>query len=302
MSSDTHSSSFAAQPTLGFIGQGFVGKNYADHFEDRGFTVTRYALEEPYRGNREKIRDCDIVFIAVPTPTTPQGFDVSVVREALSLVGSGKTAVIKSTILVGMTEKLSQEFPDIYLFHSPEFLREVSARADVDHPDRIIVGVPQEHFTDERWLSCARQILDISPAAPYTSVCRVREAELTKYAGNVFLYTKVVFMNMLHDVVEATGSDWESVRANVTADPRIGASHSMLAHDGGRGAGGHCFIKDFAAFKNLYEERVPQDTLGIAVWRALETKNNQLLVMSNKNLDLLAGVYGDDLDKYRSLG
>ena len=56
---------------IGFIGQGFIGKNYADDFERRGFEVIRYALEEPYRANKEKIRECDIVFIAVPTPTTP---------------------------------------------------------------------------------------------------------------------------------------------------------------------------------------------------------------------------------------
>ena len=63
---------------IGFIGQGYVGKNYADDFERRGYKVVRYALEEPYRKNKEQIRDCDLVFIAVPTPTTPKGFDESI--------------------------------------------------------------------------------------------------------------------------------------------------------------------------------------------------------------------------------
>ena len=80
--------------TIGFIGQGFIGKNYADDFERRGFSVTRYSLEEPYRGNKEKIKECDIVFIAVPTPTTPEGFDDSILRGVLPLVKEGKTAVI----------------------------------------------------------------------------------------------------------------------------------------------------------------------------------------------------------------
>ncbi len=57
---------------IGFIGQGWIGKNYADDFEKRGFEVVRYAQEEPYIKNKEAIADCDIVFIAVPTPSTPE--------------------------------------------------------------------------------------------------------------------------------------------------------------------------------------------------------------------------------------
>ncbi len=60
--------------TIGFIGQGFIGKSYADDLERRGKKVVRYSLEEPYIKNKDRIRDCDIVFIAVPTPTTPEGF------------------------------------------------------------------------------------------------------------------------------------------------------------------------------------------------------------------------------------
>ena len=86
------------KPLIGFIGQGFVGKAYADDFENRGFKNVRYALEEPYRNNKDLIKDCDIVFIAVPTPTTEKGFDDSIIRGAVKLVGKGKIAVIKSTI------------------------------------------------------------------------------------------------------------------------------------------------------------------------------------------------------------
>lgn len=53
---------------IGFVGQGWIGKNYADDFEERGFSVIRYSLEEPYVANKERIKDCDMVFIAVPTP------------------------------------------------------------------------------------------------------------------------------------------------------------------------------------------------------------------------------------------
>jgi len=63
------------KPLIGFIGQGWVGKAYADNFEERGFTVVRYSLERPWVKNKDKIRECGIVFIAVPTPITPRGHD-----------------------------------------------------------------------------------------------------------------------------------------------------------------------------------------------------------------------------------
>src|SRR3989344_2783080 len=94
------------RPLIGFIGQGFIGKNYADDFENRGYTVIRYATRPEFAKNKERIKDCDIVFIAVPTPTTPKGFNYSIVEDVLSLVGRGKAAVIKSTILPGTTERL----------------------------------------------------------------------------------------------------------------------------------------------------------------------------------------------------
>ena len=84
---------------IGFIGQGFIGKNYADDFEARGYPVVRYSLEEPHINNKEKIAECDIVFIAVNANTTPSGFDDSNIRSGLGIVGEGKIAVIKSTLL-----------------------------------------------------------------------------------------------------------------------------------------------------------------------------------------------------------
>lgn len=84
---------------IGFIGQGWIGKNYADNFEQRGYSIVRYGLEKEYAHNGEAIAGCDIVFIAVPTPSTPQGFDDSILREAIKKVGKGKIAIIKSTLL-----------------------------------------------------------------------------------------------------------------------------------------------------------------------------------------------------------
>lgn len=283
--------------TIGFIGQGWIGKNYADDFEARGLPVVRYALEPAYAGNREAIGECDIVFIAVPTPTTREGFDSSIVRGVLPLVGRGKIAVLKSTLLPGTTEMLQEAFPDIIILNSPEFLRESNAAHDAAHPERNLIGMPED---SARYREAAEAVLSVLPAAPYARIMSARAAELTKYAGNVFLTLKVVFANMLYDLAGSLDIPYEEVKDALAADPRIGASHlSPVAASGhtdaaGRGAGGHCFIKDLEAFRLLYEEKVG-DEEGKSLLLANVRKNNALLTASHKDLDLLEGVYGPDL-------
>ncbi len=275
------------KPLIGFIGQGFIGKNYADEFEKRGYTVVRYALEEPYVHNKEVISTCDIVFIAVPTPTTPKGFDFSLIQRVLPLIKKGSIAVIKSTLLPGTTEKLQLEFPDIYVFHSPEFLREVTAAYDAQHPDRNIVGMP---VVSDEYEEKAKFVLSVLPKAPYEKVCTSREAELVKYIGNSFLTTRVVFINMMYDLAQSLGANWDVVAEVFSNDPRIGKSHINPIHQSGRGAGGHCFPKDFEALLHFYEKQL-SDPNGNALLTSIRNKNLQLLKESGKDLDILKGIY-----------
>lgn len=285
---------------IGFIGQGWIGKNYADNFEDRGYDIVRYGMEKEYVGNKEKIKDCDIVFIAVPTPTTPEGFDYSIVESVLPLVGEGKVAVVKSTILPGTTEQLQKKFPKIHVFHSPEFLEEARARYNTDYPDRNIVGIPVDNEENRK---LAQTVMDVLPEAPYNLICPVKDAELIKYSGNVFLYFKVLYANLLYDISQKLGVDYDVVREAVAADPRIGSSHLRPVHasghtdHAGRGAGGECFIKDYRAYKSLFETHLPEDKRALDLLSALEAKNLELLVSTKKDLDLLTGVYGEDVVK-----
>ncbi|MCK5022137.1 MAG: hypothetical protein KAR54_02725, partial [Candidatus Pacebacteria bacterium] len=124
---------------IGFIGQGWIGKSYADDFEKRGYEIIRYSLEEPFINNKEKIKECDIVFMAVPTPSTPQGFDDSILRQGVKLIGKNKIVVIKSTILPGTTESIQNENPEIFVMHFPEFLTEATAVRDATNPIRSII-------------------------------------------------------------------------------------------------------------------------------------------------------------------
>lgn len=287
------------QPTIGFIGQGWIGKNYADDFENRGYSVVRYALEEPYKNNKEKIKECPIVLIAVPTPTTKEGFDDSILRDAVANTAPGTIVVIKSTSIPGTTESIQQQFSDRTILVSPEFLVESRAAYDASHPMRNIIGLPVE---DDVHRDAAKKVLAVLPDAPFTLVCTAREAELIKYAGNMFLFTKVMFANVFYDIAHTLGADWEAVSTGLAADPRIGPSHLKVMdasrHPGapiGRGAGGHCFIKDFKALRELYERSSPHDVTGIALLKALELKNIELLTNSGKDIELLKGVYGEDV-------
>jgi UDPglucose 6-dehydrogenase len=280
---------------IGFIGQGWIGKHYADDFVARGHDVVRYSLDTQYLHNRNIIATCDIVLIAVPTPTTPDGFNINSVRDVLPLVGHGKIAVIKSTISPGTTENLQHEFPNIFVLHSPEFLVEATAAYNAAHPDRNIIGIPLN--TDE-FQEKAKLVLSVLPRAPYETIMFSRDAEFVKYAGNCFLFSKVIYMNLLYDLVQSMGGDWERIKEAFTHDPRIGTSHAEPIHKTGRGAGGHCFIKDFEAFRNMYDTYT-HDSTGSEILKALAYKNIQLLSGSSKDLDLLAGVYGN-LNKHRT--
>jgi UDPglucose 6-dehydrogenase len=288
------------RPIIGFIGQGWIGRHLADNFEERGYQTVRYAKEPEFEANREQLKNAEIIFVAVPTPTTPKGFDSSILRSVIGLAKPGQTLVIKSTILPGTTDGLADEHPGVFVMHSPEFLREASVKEDIARPARNIIGVPTKYFNDVKWQERARAVLEVLPDAPYNEICTASEAELTKYGGNNFLYMKVVFMNILYDLAQKHGARWEVIAKNMTADPRIGSSHMLPVHqhehmgkNHGRGAGGHCFIKDFAAMRELYEKEIPEDAEGIALLRAFEAKNNRLLRETQKDLDLLRGVYGE---------
>lgn len=283
---------------IGFIGQGWIGKHYADDFENRLYEVVRYALEEPYCNNKEAISQCDIVFIAVPTPTDKDGFHYEAVKSSLQNLKPGATAVIKSTMLPGTTEQLQEEFPDLFVLHSPEFLVEATAAEDAAKPKRNLIGIPK---ASEAFQSKAEAVLRILPEAPYNKIMSAREAELVKYAGNCFLYTKVVFMNILHDIVDGSGSNWDVVREAMIADPRIGESHTQPVHRSGhdqenpnpvRGAGGHCFIKDYEALRRYFVEQ-GGNTEALQALEAYQNYNNSLLRASGKDLDLLKDVHGE---------
>lgn len=278
------------RPLIGFIGQGFIGKNYADDLERRGYKTVRYALEEPYIANKDKIRDCDFVFIAVPTPTTLKGFDDSIVRASVALVGKGKAAVIKSTIVPGTTKDIQSQYQDREVMYSPEFLSEATATHDAARPFSNIIGLTRNSEAQKR---LAEELHGILPDAPFSLTCSSTEAEVIKYTHNGSGYAQIVFFNLMYDLAQKYGCNWNSIQRAIEADPMISNRYARPVHKSGRGAGGHCFIKDIAALRVEYGKAL-DDAAGSALFEALERKNIDLLRGSGKDLDLLLNVYGEE--------
>ncbi len=269
-----------------------MGKNYADDFAKRGYEVIRYDRHE-FKGNAKALRDCEIVFIAVPTPTTPDGFDLGAVESSLGLLRPGTTAVIKSTIVVGSTEKLQAKYPDLLVMHSPEFLTEKTAAYDAEKPNRNIIGISREEHRQ-----AAAKVLAVLPKAPYAAIIPAKDAEFIKYGGNCWFYFKVIFMNIFYDLVQRSGGDFQKIIEGMAADPRIGSTHLVAVHQGGRGAGGHCFIKDFEAFIEMVSKTSHQeaeDSQKIKLLTAMRDYNiDHLLCKTGKDIDLVKGIYGED--------
>ncbi len=278
------------KPHIGFIGQGWVGKNYSDDFEKRGYKVTRYSLEVPYVQNKEKIAECDIVFIAVPTPTTPHGFSDGIIDAVLPLVGKGKIAVIKSTLLPGRTKAFQDKYKDIIVLNSPEFLSRKTAIHDAAHPERNIVGMTIDSTKQRK---AAQKVLSVLPRSEFDFVCMSEESEFIKYAHNVNGYVQVVFSNLLFDFSHSLKLNWNTIGKALKADPHMSHRYLNPVDDKGRGAGGDCFIKDFEAFLKMYSN-LTKDKKGIKILEGIRDKNVELLISTNKDMDLLRAVYGGE--------
>jgi UDPglucose 6-dehydrogenase len=210
------------------------------------------------------VRQADAVFIAVGTPSRRgDGYaDLSYVygaAEEIAAALDGFTIIVdKSTVPVGTgdeVERIIREArPDAQfaVISNPEFLREGAAIADFKHPDRIVIG-----GDDARGLEVMRQIyrpLFLGGKSPLVEMSR-RGAELTKYAGNAFLATKITFINEIADLCEKVGADVREVARGIGLDNRIGGKFL----NAGPGYGGSCFPKDtLALLKTAQDHEAPQ--------------------------------------------
>ncbi len=236
-----------------------------------------------------------IQFIAVGTPPDEDGsadlqYVVAAARNIGRHMNEYKLVVDKSTVPVGTADKvgaaLAEELTqrgvaiEFHVASNPEFLKEGAAVEDFMKPDRIVIGTDSDRATQ-----LLRQLY-----APFQrnhdrlTVMDVRSAELTKYAANAMLATRISFMNELAVLAEKLGADIEQVRHGIGSDPRIGY-HFLYA---GCGYGGSCFPKDVQALRRTAQENgVP-----LRVLDAVEDAND---AQKRILIDKLTARFGTDL-------
>jgi UDPglucose 6-dehydrogenase len=203
------------------------------------------------------VEKSDIIFLALPTPPGEDGSaDLSYVLGVSSQIGamlnSYKIIVDKSTVPVGTAEKVHEVLaqkadPSLFdVVSNPEFLREGVAVEDFLKPDRVVVGT-----SSEKARKAMRQLYEpfVRQGNPIIFMDE-RSAELTKYAANAYLATRISFMNEIANLCERTGANVDMVRAGIGSDSRIGKRFLFP----GVGYGGSCFPKDVQALEKTSED------------------------------------------------
>ena len=273
---------------ISIIGTGYVGLVQGACFADSGNSVVcmdidekkianlrrgiipiyEPGLEEMVRRNTQEkrlefatslkaaVEHGDVIFLCLPTPQSEDGSAdltrvISVAEQIATLAVGYKIIISKSTVPVGTVDKIRQIMrkkgkTEIDVVSSPEFLKEGSALEDSLRPDRIVIGTKSR-----------KAITILSDLyAPFMRtgnpimVMDERSAEMTKYAANSFLATKISFMNELANLCERSGADVDWVRKGMGSDPRI-SQQFLFA---GVGYGGSCFPKDVKALIKTAQE------------------------------------------------
>ena len=236
-----------------------------------------------------------IAMIAVGTPSGEDGFaDLRYVLDVAQSLGEHMTDYLviadKSTVPVGTAEKVVEQVTEALtargevipfdVVSNPEFLKEGAAVEDFMRPDRVVVGTDSE-----RARAVFRELYEpFSRTREKLMFMGIRDAEMTKYAANAMLATKISFMNEIANLCEHLGADVENVRRGIGSDPRIGYSFIFP----GCGYGGSCFPKDVKAIIGMARE------VGFSpiLMQAVEDRNQS---QKYRLVERIVESYGDDL-------
>ena len=243
------------------------------------------------------IRFANVIVLAVGTPPAEGGVaDLSAVNDVAMLIGqvmeSDKTVVVKSTVPPGTCNALEIIISDqlakravafkVSVVSNPEFLREGSAVVDFLQPDRIVVGIVNQSDESTMKSLYAPLIRD-----QFKMLVMSREsAELTKYAANAMLATRISFMNEIAQLAERVGADINSVEKGIGADRRVGPDYLSA----GIGFGGSCFPKDLKALSRIGAENSLEMHLVDATIKINSQQRNLLVDKADKHFKGLNGL------------
>lgn len=248
------------QRKIGLLNRGIIpiyepglSRLISDNFDARRI---RFTTDE-----KDGIGHGDIIFIAVGTPPGEDGtadlrYVEAVAKSVARYMEGYKIIVNKSTVPVGTAEKVAaavqkelnarKKVVGFDVVSNPEFLKEGAAITDCTYPDRIVIGT-NSAYAAEQMRELYAPFLD---GETHFLQMDIRSAELTKYAANCMLATKISFMNEIANLAEVLGADIEMVRQGIGSDPRIGFQFI----NPGCGYGGSCFPKDVKALIRTAEE------------------------------------------------
>lgn len=242
-----------SQPTIGIVGNGFVGKATARCFMEHAAVKVYDRVPELSTHDFNEVVRCDYVFICLPTPSLPDGrCDTSALDEFFRCdLQDEPLFVIKSTVPIGYTKSIAERCNKpplgmVRVVHSPEFLTARCAIVDAQLPARMIVGIPPgvSDLVANGLVGLYRQRFPGTQVLVMSST----ESELVKLTCNSFFAVKVWFFNEARIISDKLGLDWQHVIEGVLTDGRIAHAHTKVPGRDGRGFSGACLPKDLASF------------------------------------------------------
>lgn len=254
---------------IGIMGYGMVGSAVGAWFKH----AAKYSPRK-FPDGMPSINASEIIFICAPSPYHKKtGYDLTAIHQCAKALTGRKIIVLKSTVLPGTTTLLQKKYSKHTWLFNPEFLVEKTHIQDFLKPDRQIIGLARNTAAHRK---AALRVMKLLPPAPYKAFTTASEAELIKIAANSFGALKLVYANMIYDISQQVGADYETVRQGIINDPRIGQAWTKIWFDGYRGYSGKCFPKDVGAliaFGKKTKHRVPLLEVADAInWKLLPKK------------------------------
>lgn len=251
---------------VGIIGNGFVGEALYEGFSPFVDVLVYDILDSKRLNTYDEVISCDFIFVCLPTPMIDVeggSCNLSIIENFFTSLPSNVNGIliIKSTVPIGTTERLSNEYKHLKIIHNPEFLTAVNAAEDFLKADRHILGGDVSHTRVVKTLYDA--------CFPQTPVCLLssKESESVKYFSNCFLASKLMIFNEFKLLMETLDIDYDNVLSGLLMDSRIGLSHySVPGVDGQYGFGGTCFPKDINALITTMKDNDLNPLVLQAVW------------------------------------
>ncbi|MCX6705821.1 MAG: hypothetical protein NTV24_01800 [Candidatus Woesebacteria bacterium] len=275
---------------IGIIGWGFVGqatgKGLGTNKKNKIFVYDKQRTSPLTL--EEVVKASEFIFICVPTPmhSDYSGMSMAIVEEVAVQIakvagGTDKIAIVKSTVLPGLTQSFIKKYPKVNWAMNPEFLTQNNANKDFLNTARTVIGASSKEVGEK----IKKLYQTIYPKNLPYYIMDVTSAELTKYMSNNMLAAKVLIADEFYFLAKKVGANYEDVRKAVEADPRIGTHLRVPGPDGDVGFGGACFPKDMIGILGLARKlKVDMSALS-AIWQ------KYLKIRKNRDWEHMASAF-----------